>query len=528
MALFGAFRLAGAGFKLARAGLYGYVDPATLPAGADLAIRLARLIEKPCKSDDERAERVSRVFNELGPSYIKFGQFLSTRADIVGPEMALALASLKDDIPAFGRPKAVEVIEATFDARLDDLFQSFSEPIAAASIAQVHRAVLKPDPDGLDDEPRARAIKVLRPGVRKRFKNDLASYFAAARLIDRFVPPARRLKPLDVVATLDRSATLEMDLRIEAAALSEMAEKTARDPGFRVPKVDWSLTGRDVLAIEWIDGVKLSDIAGIDAAGHDRKALAATVMQSFLRHALRDGFFHADMHEGNLFVEADGTLVAVDFGIMGRLGAKERRFLAEILYGFIRRDYMRIAEVHFEAGYVPATHAVEDFAQALRAVGEPIQGKQARDISMAKLLGLLFEITDLFDMATRPELIMLQKTMVVVEGVARKLDADFNMWQTADPVVSEWMAANLGPASRLRDVADGAGALARLAGQLPALATRAGELSQAFAGMARDGMVLDPRTVAAIADAEAARTRSGRIATWIGALALVGILLAVL
>jgi ubiquinone biosynthesis protein len=379
--------------------------------------------------------------------------------------------------------------------------------------------------DEVDGRSRARAIKVLRPGVRQRFRQDLDSCYAAARFLDRFVPAARRLKPLDVVATLDRSATLELDLRIEAAALSEMGELTRDDPGFRVPAVDWQLTGRDVLAIEWIDGIKLSDVEAIDRAGHDRVALGAMVVQSFLRHALRDGFFHADMHEGNLFVDGDGMLVAVDFGIMGRLGIKERRFLAEILHGFIRRDYLRIAEVHFEAGYVPPIHAVEDFAQALRAVGEPIQGKRAREISMAKLLGLLFEITDLFDMQTRPELIMLQKTMVVVEGVARKLDPDFDMWKTAAPIVADWIAQNLGPGRYLREAADGAGSLVKLAGQLPVLADRADRLSAAFTSMAQHGLTLDPATVAAIADAEARRTRSGRIGIWIGAAALVGLLL---
>jgi ubiquinone biosynthesis protein len=250
---------------------------------------------------------------------------------------------------------------------------------------------------------------------------------------------------VEVTRTLEQTTKIEMDLRLEAAALSEIAENTAADPGFRVPSVDWERTGRDVLTMEWIDGVKMSDVEGLREAGHDLERLAANLIQSFLRHTLRDGFFHADMHPGNLFVEADGTIVAVDLGITGRLGKKERRFLAEILYGFITRDYRRVAEVHFEAGYVPRIHNVAAFAQAIRAIGEPIHGQPAETISMARLLTLLFEVTELFDMMTRPELLMLQKTMVVVEGVARTLDPAFNMWKTAEPVVGAWIRDNLGP-----------------------------------------------------------------------------------
>src|SRR6185295_16086066 len=249
----------------------------------------------------------------------------------------------------------------------------------------------------------------------RRFRRDLDTFYASARLMERADPASRRLKPVAVVDTLARSVAIEMDLRLEAAALSEMAETTANDAGFRVPKVEWELTARDVLTLEWIDGIKLSDLAALKRAGHDLPRLAERLIQSFLRHALRDGFFHADMHQGNLFVDAAGDIVAVDFGIMGRLGKPERRFLAEILYGFIRRDYKRIAEIHFEAGYVPANrHRVDDFAQALRAIGEPIHGQRASEISMARLLTLLFEVTELFDMQTRPELLLVQKTMVVV------------------------------------------------------------------------------------------------------------------
>ena len=211
-----------------------------------------------------------------------------------------------------------------------------------------------------------------------------------------------------------------------------------------------------MLTLEWIDATPLNDRAELEAKGFDLKALGRAVIQTFLRHALRDGFFHADMHPGNLFVDDAGNLVAVDFGIMGRLGPKERRFLAEILYGFITRNYQRTAEVHFEAGYVPRHHSVENFAQAIRAIGEPIHNRTAEDISMAKLLMLLFEVTGLFDMRTRPELLLLQKTMVVVEGVARSLDPKLDMWKVAEPVVGEWIERHLGPAGRLEGAADGA------------------------------------------------------------------------
>jgi ubiquinone biosynthesis protein len=275
--------------------------------------------------------------------------------------------------------------------------------------------------------------------------------------------------------------------------------------------------------MEWIDGIKMNDVAGLAAAGHDLKAIAANLIQSFLRHTLRDGFFHADMHPGNLFVEEGDTIVAVDLGIAGRLGKKERRFLAEILYGFITRDYLRVAEVHFEAGYVPRQHNVSAFAQAIRAIGEPIHGQPAETISMAKLLTLLFEVTELFDMQTRPELVLLQKTMVVVEGVARTLDPAFNMWKTAEPVVGDWIRGNLGPKGMLADAREGVGALASLVRQGPDLAARAERLSREVDAMAENGLRFDAETARAIGKAEARHTRWGRVALWVMAIALITI-----
>jgi ubiquinone biosynthesis protein len=294
-----------------------------------------------------------------------------------------------------------------------------------------------------------------------------------------------------------------------------------------VPKVDWQRTGRDVLTMEWIDGIKMSDVDALKAAGHDLPRLAVNVIQSFLRHAVRDGFFHADMHPGNLFVDTNGDIVAVDLGIAGRIGIKERRFLAEILYGFIRRDYRRVAEVHFEAGYVPPHHDIEAFAQALRAVGEPIRDQSADTISMGNLLTLLFDVTDIFDMQTRPELLLLQKTMVVVEGNARVLDPHFDMWAAAEPIVSDWVRRNLGPAALVNDARDGVHSAIRIARQLPELADRTERLTRDIGAMAEHGLKLAPETVARIGKAEARESRWGRVALWVIALAAIWIAIAV-
>ena len=503
-------RLAHAGWTLARAGAFGLLQADDLPPQAHAPIRLARFLEPRGLTPAERGRRLSYAVTHLGPSYIKLGQFLATRADIVGIELADALSGLKDDLPPFPTEEARAIVEANIGRPVDSVFDSFSEPLAAASIAQVHQAVLA-RPEG----PQLVAVKVLRPGVRARFAHDLRSFYAAARLVERTAPEARRLKPVAVVEILDRSVTLEMDLRLEAAAYSEMAQNISGETDFRVPAVNWELTGRDVLVTEWVDGTRLSDRAAVLATGHDPKRLAAAIVQSFLRHALSYGFFHADMHEGNLFVDGDGRLVAVDLGIMGRIGPKERRFLAEILYGFIRRDYRRIAEVHIEAGYVPAKHAPEDFAQALRAIGEPIHGQRAADISMAKLLGLLFEVTELFDMQTRPELILLQKTMVVVEGVARSLDPDFDMWSTAEPVVRTWLERNLGAAARLEQASDLIGSFGRLVGQLPELARRAERISADLDSLGAGGIRLHEDTVEGIGRKIARHDCSHRLALWI-------------
>lgn len=463
--LFHIMHLARAGFVLAREGALSLIDPAPLPPTIRFLLRAGRLIERR----HDGAAGLSAAMVRLGPSYVKFGQFLATRPDLVGVAAARNLENLQDRMPAFPREQAVRIVEEALGSPIDELFLSFSEPIAAASIAQVHRAHIR----ALDGSEEVVAVKVIRPRVRERFARDLQAMRFAADLAERVLSDMRRFRPREVVETLARSVTIEMDLRLEAAAVSELAENTRDDGDFRVPALYWTRTARDVLTTEWIDAIRLSDQAAIDAAGLDRPTLARTVLQSFLRHAIRDGFFHADMHPGNLFVDHAGRLIAVDFGIMGRLGMRERKFLAEILLGFINRDYQRVAEVHFAAGYVPAHHSVEDFAQAIRAVGEPIYDRRANEISMAKLLTLLFEITALFDMKTRTELVMLQKTMVVVEGVARAIDPRLDIWRAADPVVRGWMERNLGPVAQIEEAGNRLRDLITLAGDLPVMARRA-------------------------------------------------------
>jgi ubiquinone biosynthesis protein len=500
-------RLGRAGFVFAREGVFGIVDPTDVPVPARPFLRLARLIERRTTSAADT--RLSAALTRLGPSYVKLGQFLATRPDVVGAALAADLERLQDQMPPFPQNEAEAAIAASFGKPLKTVFSSFGPPVAAASIAQVHRATVE-----TADVPRAVAVKVLRPGVEKRFHADLGAFTFAALHAENLSAEARRLRLIEVVETLRRSVMVEMDFRLEAAALSEMAENTKDDPDFRVPAVDWDRTTKEVLTLEWIDATPLSDRARLVAKGFDLPKLGRVLIQTFLRHALRDGFFHADMHPGNLFVDDDGRLIAVDFGIMGRLGAKERLFLAEILHGFITRDYQRTAEVHFEAGYVPPHHSVENFAQAIRAIGEPIHNRTAEDISMAKLLTLLFEVTGLFDMRTRPELLLLQKTMVVVEGVGRSLDPKLDMWTTAEPVVREWMTRHLGPAGKLENAAQGVTELGSFLAGAPGLLTRGARILDQLDAMTRDGLLLSPQTIAEFDEAERNRFRWTLAALW--------------
>jgi ubiquinone biosynthesis protein len=424
---------------------------AELPAGLRAAARLSRLVAGPAAKVGGPGARLAGALERLGPVAIKLGQFLSTRGDVFGVVFAEELSRLKDRLAPFPTAAAAAEVERALGRPLDSLFSSFEDTVAAASLAQAHRARLL---DG-----RAVAVKVLRPGIERRVASDAAALEMAARLIQTWVPAARRPEPLAFAATVERALRLELDLRFEAAGADELRVAMDADGFMSAPKIVWEGVARRVLTLEWALGAPLSDGASLEQAGLDRRRLADNLIRAFLAQALDHGVFHADLHEGNLFVQAPAHLVAVDFGIVGRLGAEARRYLAEILWGFLQRDYARVAAVHFEAGYVSAAHDRAAFAQALRAVGEPALGRAASELSMGRLLAQLFDITALFDMRLRPELVLLQKTMVTVEGVARRIDPSHDIWGAAEPVVRRWIARELSPAAKIRELAGDARAV---------------------------------------------------------------------
>ena len=458
-------------------------------------------------------QRLAAALDELGPSFVKLGQMLSTRADLLGDEITADLASLQDRLPPFPGAAACAAIEAEFAQPLDALFQSFDKAaVAAASIAQVHFACTA---DGQEV-----AVKVLRPGVAEAFARDLDLFLWLASLLERIQPQLRRLKPVEVVRTFAEVVNFEMDLRFEAAAASELAENFAGDATFRVPRIDWSRTGRTVLTLERIEGVRIDDRAGLLAAGHRIDQVLSKSAGAFFNQVFRDGFFHADMHPGNMFVDASGAIVVVDFGIMGRLDSPTRWYLADMLVGFLTGDYRRVAEVHFAAGYVPSTRSIDAFAQACRAIGEPILGRPLHQISVARLLAQLFRVTEQFDMETQPQLLLLQKTMVLVEGVGRRLDPEINIWAMAQPLIERWMRDNRGPEARLRQRLE---TIAEMVERLPRLVE---SLDTLIGEMSRDGVVLHAETIAAHADEQAKRAYLAVLPLWLAALALVAIALA--
>ena len=413
-------------------------DPLT-PTPLRRAVRLARFgFRVP------QEPRYADALEAIGPAAIKFGQALATRPDLVGETAAIDLYRLQDALPPVPFPLIRASIEQALGRPLEELYASIDEvPVGAASIAQVHRAITT--------EGRHVAVKVLRPGVEQDFARAIDTYEWAAAQAEHMGGEIGRLRPRLVVATFKQWTARELDLRREAASASELARGMEAEPGFHVPHIDWQRTARRVLTLEWLDGVKLSDMAGLEAGGHDRKTLAATLVRVFLRQAIAEGFFHADLHQGNLFALPDGRIAAIDFGIMGRINRQARVWLAEILHGLITANYRRVAEIHFEAGYVPAHHNLDEFATALRAVGEPIRGLPVKDISIGQMLDGLFSITRDFDMPVQPHLLLLQKTMVMVEGVATGLDPDINMWDVAAPFVREWLRGELGPEAFLAD-----------------------------------------------------------------------------
>ncbi|XUU61018.1 2-polyprenylphenol 6-hydroxylase [Erythrobacter sp. HA6-11] len=434
------FRLLKWGRTLAKHGaLRGIENDPNTPTPVKRLARLARFgTFQPAEPD------YASAFRAIGPAAIKLGQTLATRPDLVGEEAARNLLSLQDDLPPVDFKEVEASIAASFGQPLDTLFQSIDpEPVGAASIAQVHRAVTT---DG-----KQVALKVLRPGIKEQFAKDIQTYEWAAAHLEALGGEASRLRPRLVIANFKRWTLSELDLRREAASASELAQSMQGIHGYRIPEIDWDRTNGRVMAVEWIDGVKISKTEELIARGHDLPDMAERLVIAFLTQAISGGFFHADMHQGNLFVEDDGTIVAIDFGIMGRIDRQARVWLAEILYGLTTGDYYRVAEIYFEAQYVPSYHSVDEFATALRAVGEPMRGKPVSELSVGQMLDGLFAITRDFDMQTQPHLLLLQKTMVMVEGIATQLNPQINMWDTSAPYVRSWIRDELGPEAAVAD-----------------------------------------------------------------------------
>ncbi len=477
-------------------------------APSPLATALAKLMSRRGVLG-RPGERLAEALQALGPSFIKFGQALSTRPDLIGEMMARDLSDLQDRLPPFAVPQARATIETELGAPLDALFSRFDdEPVAAASIAQVHFAATS---DG-----REVAVKVLRPGIERAFARDLDLFYWLAELVERIQPAWRRLKPIEVVRTLAETVTIEMDLGFEAAAASELRENLAGDEGFRVPEVDWQRTARRVLTLDRVAGIPIDERDALLAAGHDLDAIINKAASSVFNQVFRDGFFHADLHPGNLFVEPTGDIVAVDFGIMGRLDRKTRRYLAEMLLGFLIGDYARVADIHFEADYVPRGKSRDAFIQACRSIAEPIHNRPLNEISFAHLLARLFQVTETFAMETQPQLLLLQKNMVLAEGIGRRLNPEVNMWALAQPLIEDWVRENLGPEARLRDALTEGVATAQ---RLPR------RLKDAESALAAGGLKLHPETVRALARA---RNRGGGAALMWVALATLALVVATL
>ncbi|MDA1166677.1 MAG: 2-polyprenylphenol 6-hydroxylase [Proteobacteria bacterium] len=398
------------------------------------------------EANKDEGERLSSSLESMGTTFIKLGQFLATRPDIIGEELSKRLENLQDRLPPFSSYEAKEIIKKDLGEETFNTILNLSEPIAAASIAQVHKAQIN-DEGTIKDV----AIKILRPNIKKIFNEEIDAIMLFAFLVESFVKKTKRLKLVEVVFLLKEITNLEMDLRFEAAAANEYAENTKNDAGFRVPQIYWNFTSENVMTLDWIDGVSIRETEELKRRNIDTKKIAEDIIQHFLRHAVRDGFFHADMHQGNIFIDNNGEIAPIDFGIMGRLDRLSKRFLAEILYGFIQRDYKKVAEVHLVAGLVPKEVPIDDLAQALRSIGEPIFGQAVKDISGGKLLKQLFDVTEKFNMQTQPQLLMLQKTMVVVEGVARKLHPETNIWTTSKPVLESWLRETKDPINTLNE-----------------------------------------------------------------------------
>lgn len=432
-------RLVGVAFTLARSGALFALEELRLAPG----LRGLFWIFALGGAAGSKGERLAKACERLGPSFIKLGQALSTRADLVGEAIASDLSHLQDSVPPFSAKKARRIIEEQLGDSIENLFSEFDDkPMAAASIAQVHKAVTE---DG-----RKVAVKVLRPNIEAAFERDIEWLLWMSELAERTSPTLKMLKPVEVIEQLAETVQVEMDLRLEAAAASELKSNFEGDQSFKVPEVDWKRTARRVLVTEWVEGINVAEKGALVRAGYDIDLLLANASAIVFRQIFRDGFFHADMHPGNVFIGKNGQIIVVDFGIMGRLSERSRLFLAQALLGFLRRDYKRVAEVHFEYGFVPKHKSVEMFAQACRAVGEPIMGLPLNEISVAKLLGQLFKVAEDFEMNTDPSLFLLHKTLMMAEGLGRMLNPNVNMWKLAEPLIAEWAGEHFGVRAQVR------------------------------------------------------------------------------
>ena len=448
----------------------------------------------------------------MGTTFIKLGQFLATRPDIIGDELSKQLEKLQDRLPPFESSKARQILKKNLG---EDLFKSIinlSEPVAAASIAQVHKAQINDNGKVKDI-----AIKILRPDIKKVFNEEIDALMLLAFFIENTIVKSKRLKLVEVVFLLKEITNHEMDLRFEAAAANEFAENTKNDIGFYVPKIYWNYTSEEVLTLDWVEGTSIREKNLLESNKINTDNIASDIIQHFLRHAVRDGFFHADMHQGNLFVDKNGQIIPIDFGIMGRLDKLNRRYLAEILFGFIQRDYKKVAEVHIIAGLVPNNVNVDELAQALRSIGEPIFGQSVKDISGGKLLKQLFEITEKFNMPTQPQLLLLQKTMVVVEGVARKLNPNTNIWETSKPVLENWLKDTKDPISNFTETLKESAEVLKRLPELPKIMDKA---NQALTFMASGQIPQNSKSYSALKNKEL-EMKSFRNQSIIGLLLLV-------
>ncbi len=508
------WRLALIARTLARHDVLGALEGVHLAPGI---VWLARLAARR-RAEERPGQKLARALTDLGPSFIKLGQFLSTRADLLGEELAADLSELQDRLPPFPSREARATIERELGRPLDELFESFEDtPISAASIAQVHLALSKGGNERPGEEV---AVKVLRPGVERAVQRDLELLYWFAALAERTQPRLRRFRPVEVVNLFEQTVRIEMDLRMEAAAAAELADNFAGDPSYRTPPIDWQRSSRRVLTMGRIGGIPIDDREALLAAGHDLREVLGKAAAIFFNQVFRDGFFHGDQHPGNLFVDEDGNIVAVDFGIMGRLDHSTRTFLADMLLALLARDYRRLAEVHLEAGYLPAGQPAEVFAQALRSVSEPIFDRPLHEISFARLLARLLQLSESFNMPVQPQLLLLQKNMMMAEGVSRRLDPELNIWTLAQPLIEAWMLETRGPEARLRGAAQ---ELGRGFERLPRLVA---DVEAAAAELREGGLRLHPDSLRALGARDSGR--SARWAVWLALLALLVAALAAL